>query len=107
MDAQILHPHPHAVKHGRFVAPTPEAQAAEEAKVQRQIGRNYYRRGYDLDACTTDAMTQGWLACEAAGERFGWQLSKAARGEQAYYAEMARDGAARFVNWNSGAEGGW
>ena len=101
MNGTMIHPHPHAVKHGRYVAPTAEAQAAEEAKVQRQIGRNYYRRGYSINACTTDAMTAGWVACESAGGRFGWQRSESARGEQAYYAEMMRDGAYQAVNWNS------
>ncbi len=87
----MLHPHPHAVKHGRYVAPTAEAQAAEEAKLQRQMGQNFYRRGYDLDACTSDYMADGWLACEAAGERFGWKRSKAARGEDLYWLGMMQE----------------
>ncbi len=88
MNATMLHPDPHAVKHGRYVAPTPEAQEAAEAAFLRQVGRNYYRRGYDLDACNTDEETAGWLACEAAGERFGWKRSKDARGEDAYWRAM-------------------
>lgn len=81
----MLHPHPHAVKHHRYVAATPEAQAAEEAKVQRQIGRNYYRRGRGFDACTTPAMKDGYLAEQG-------------RCEDAYWACMMADASAS-VNW--------
>ena len=105
MSTTMLHPDPHAVKHARFVAPTPEAQEAAEREFLRQVGRNYYRRGYDLSACNTDEETAGWLACEAAGERFGWKRSTAARGADAYYAGMmAEASTVRCVNWNSGAE---
>jgi hypothetical protein len=47
----------------RFVAATEEQQAETE----RQIGRNLYRRGRGLNACTTDDMTAGWLAEERNG----------------------------------------
>ena len=105
MSALIVTPHEHAVKHNRFVAPTPEAQDAAEREFLRQVGRNYYRRGYDLSACNTDEETAGWLACEAAGERFGWKRSTAARGADAYYAGMmAEASSVQCVNWNSGAE---
>ncbi len=88
MDAQILHPHPHAVKHQRFVAATPEQQAETE----RQIGRNLYKRGKPLRECVTDEMAAGWLAAER-------------KGADDYYAAMQRQASAvKFVNWNSGAE---
>ena len=55
-------------------------------------GRELYKRGKSLEECVTDEMTQGWLDTEA-------------RCEAAYWRGMMRDGAAKFVNWNSGAEG--
>ena len=101
MSATSIAPHPHAVKHQRFVAATPEGQA----ELERQVGRNLYRRGRMIDACTTDEMADGWLSCESAGERFGWQRSKEARGADAYgRAMMAHASAVEFVNWNSGSE---
>lgn len=68
MSATMLHPHPHAVKHGRYVAPTPEAQAAAAVEFERQLGRNLYRRGKPVGECTTDEMKAGWIAASAAGE---------------------------------------
>ena len=87
MNATMLQPDPHAVKHGRFVPARPN----EAEEQERQIGRNLYRRGRDISECVTDYMTAGYLAEEA-------------RCEDAYWREMMRDGAVKFVNWNSGAE---
>ena len=95
MNDLIMRPHEHAVKHGRYVAPTPEAQAAATADMERQIGRNLYKRGKPLRDCVTDEMAAGWLAAER-------------KGADDYYAAMQRQASAyKAVNWNSGAEGGW
>ena len=59
----MLQPDPHAVKHQRFVAAT----EAQQADLERQIGRNLYKRGKPLRECVTDEMTAGWLAAEAKG----------------------------------------
>lgn len=72
MSATMLHPHPHAVKHQRFVAPT-----ADPADLERQIGRNLYRRGKPLSECVTDEMAGGWLAAEQAGEDAYWRCMMA------------------------------
>ena len=77
MNDLIMHPHEHAVKHGRFVAATPEAQAAAEAEVQRQIGRNLYRRGKPIECCVTDDMVQGYLDAEAKGADAYWRAMMA------------------------------
>ena len=87
MNDPIMHPHEHAVKHGQFVAATEE----DQERFERELGRNLYRRGKPLRECRTDYMTAGYLAEEA-------------RCEDAYWREMMRDGAVKFVNWNSGAE---
>ena len=84
MNSTMLQPDPHAVKHQRFVAAT----EAQQADLERQIGRNLYRRGRDISECVTDEMAAGYLAEEA-------------RCEDAYWREMMRDGAVKFVNWNS------
>ena len=84
MNATMVTPHEHAVKHGRFVAARPN----EAEEQERQIGRNLYRRGRDISECVTDYMTAGYLAEET-------------RCEDAYWREMMRDGAVKFVNWNS------
>jgi len=68
MNTQIMHPHEHAVKHNRYVAATADAQA----EMERQIGRNLYRRGRRITACTTDDMTAGWLAAERNGADAYW-----------------------------------
>lgn len=73
MNDTMVTPHPHAVKHGRFVAATPEGQA----ELERQIGRNLYRRGRGLDACVTDDMAAGYLAAEAAGADAYWRAMMA------------------------------
>jgi len=83
MPFPIMHPHPHAVKHNRVGAPTAEAQA----DMERQIGRNLYRRGRGFDACTTPAMKDGYLAEQG-------------RCEDAYYRAMMADASAlKSVNW--------
>ena len=41
MNAGMVAPHEEAVKHRRFVAAT----AAQEAELERQIGRNLYKLG--------------------------------------------------------------
>ena len=74
MSVTMLHPDPHAVKHNRFVAATAEAAA----DMERQIGRNLYRRGKPLRECSTDDMVGGWLAEEQ-------------RGADAYYLCMMRE----------------
>lgn len=63
MSESMLAVHPHAVKHGRFVASTAEAQA----ELERQVGRSLYRRGKPLRECVTDDMAAGWIAAERAG----------------------------------------
>lgn len=65
--------HPHAIKHGRFVAPSEEQQA----DLERQVGRSLYRRGRDLSECVTDDMTAGYLAAEAAGADAYWRCMMA------------------------------
>ena len=68
MNDPIMHPHEHAVKHQRFVAATPEQQA----DLERQIGRNLYRRGRALSECVSDEMAAGWLSEEARCESQYW-----------------------------------
>ena len=63
MNTNIVMPHEHAVKHNRYVAATAEAQA----DLERQVGRNLYRRGKPLRECASDDMVGGWLAEEARG----------------------------------------
>lgn len=69
MSTTMLTPHPHAVKHGRFVAATAEQQTS----LERQIGRSLYMRGRDLSECVTDEMTAGWLAAERKGADDYWK----------------------------------
>lgn len=73
MSNTMLHPHPSAVKHGRFVAATPEGQA----ELERQVGRGLYRRGKPLSECVTDDMTAGWLAAERKGADDYWRAMMA------------------------------
>lgn len=63
MNDTMVSPHEHAVKHQRFAAPT----EAQQADMERQIGRNLYRRGKPIEYCVTDDMTAGYLAAEAKG----------------------------------------
>ena len=91
MSDTIVMPHPHAVKHGRVIAAT----AADQERLERDMGRNLYKRGKPLSGCVTDEMAAGWLAAER-------------KGADDYYAAMQRQASAyKAVNWNSGAEGGW
>ena len=88
MNATMLQPDPHAVKHQRFVAATAE----DQERFERELGRNLYKRGKPLRECRTDYMAAGWLAAERAGA-------------DAYYKAMQRQASEfRCVNWNSGAE---
>lgn len=73
MNATMVHPHEHAVKAGRFVPATPEGQA----EMERQIGRNLYRRGKPVEYCVTDEMTQGYLDAEAKGADAYWKAMMA------------------------------
>jgi hypothetical protein len=52
-----------AIHARRFVAAT----EAQQVDFERQTGRNLYRRGFPLSACSTDDMTAGWLAEERRG----------------------------------------
>ena len=86
MNATMLAESTKTAKNTRFV---PAAAPDEQEKIERQIGRNLYRRGRGLDACVTDDMARGWLDAEAAGA-------------DAYYAAMQRQASEfRCVNWNS------
>ena len=68
MSNTILVPDAHAVKHGRFIAPTVEAQNASEFALGRQAYRQGKRRGY----CFTEAMTAGWDAAFDDGADVYW-----------------------------------
>ena len=88
MNATMLHPDPHAVKHQRFVAATED----DQERFERELGRNLYKRGKPLRECRTDYMVAGWLAAER-------------KGADDYYRAMQRQANEfRCVNWNSGAE---
>ena len=63
MNDPIMHPHEHAVKHGRFVAATED----DQERFERELGRNLYKRGKPLRECRTDYMAAGWLAAERKG----------------------------------------
>lgn len=63
MSDTMVTPHPHAVKHQRFVAAT----EADQERFERELGRNLYKRGKPLRECRTDYMTAGWLAAERKG----------------------------------------
>ena len=60
MNTGMVAPHEEAVKHRRFVA----ASAEQQDDLERQIGRNLYRRGRSISDCTTDEMAAGYLAEE-------------------------------------------
>jgi len=62
---------------GRYVAKDEFAQ-----------GKHLFRTGEPIDACASDEQLDGWLYCEANGEKFGWMRSPAARGEDAYWLGM-------------------
>lgn len=79
MNAAMIAPSPTNSK--RFVAPVSDYEA----------GRALYKRGKRLADCASDEAARGWLDAER-------------KGADDYYASMARDGAAKFVNWNSGAD---
>ena len=75
MNASMVAPVQSKVNAKRFVAPRSEFDQ----------GKYNYRHGLDLTSCATEDMTDGWLACEEAGERFGWMRSPDAHGADAYY----------------------
>ena len=56
MNASMVTPHEHAVKHNRFVAATEFEQ-----------GKHNYRCGLPLASCVTPDMEAGWVAAEEAG----------------------------------------
>ena len=78
MTSPTLSPTAPKVNAKRFVAPRSEFDQ----------GKHNYRHGLDLATCATDDMTEGWLSCEANGERFGWMRSADARGADAYWLAM-------------------
>lgn len=87
MNTSMVSPAAPRVNHKRFVAPRSEFDQ----------GKYNYRHGIDLAGCATDDMADGWLFCEANGERFGWQASPAAKGEDAYWRAMMQQASDREV----------
>ena len=87
MNASMVAPVQSKVNAKRFVAPRSEFDQ----------GKYNYRHGIDLAGCATDDMADGWLFCEANGERFGWQSSPAAKGEDAYWRAMMQQASDREV----------
>lgn len=90
MNSTMLHPDPHAVKHNRFVP----------AESEWEQGKRLYNQRKPITACTTDEMAEGW--CAAAD----------LAGFMAYSRHMEAEGvpaaqAFAFVDWNSGAKGGY
>lgn len=78
MNAPMVAPVQPKVNAKRFVAPRSEFDQ----------GKYNYRHGLGLESCATNDMTDGWLSCEEAGERFGWMRTPAARGEDMYWQSM-------------------
>ncbi len=87
MTTPILAPSQPKVNAKLFVAPRSEFDQ----------GKYNYRHGIDLAGCATDEMTEGWLFCEANGERFGWQCSPAAKGADNYWQAMMQQASDREV----------
>ena len=87
MTSPTLSPTAPKVNAKRFVAPRSDYDQ----------GKHNYRHGLDLDSCVTDDMADGWLFCEANGERFGWMRSPDARGADAYYRVMMAQASDREV----------
>ena len=87
MTTPTLAPAAPKVNAKRFVAPRSEFDQ----------GKHNYRHGIDLAGCATDEMTEGWLFCQEHGERFGWQASPAAKGEDAYWRAMMQQASDREV----------
>ena len=83
MSTNSLHPHPEAVKKGRYVAPPTDEQRREFEQ-----GKRAYRNGWSKYACSSDDMVAGWEFCKEHGERHGWMRSRSASGADAYYREM-------------------
>ena len=61
MSQAVYHPHPHAVKHNRFVAPTEFEQ-----------GRLAYRTGKRRSVCVSDEMRDGWDVAAGKGADAYW-----------------------------------
>lgn len=87
MNALMVAPVQPKVNAKRFVAPRSEFDQ----------GKHNYRHGLDLASCATSDMTDGWLSCEEAGERFGWMRSPDARGADLYGLAMMRQASDREV----------
>lgn len=86
-------PHPALnIKGARFVPANPPTDKQTQYKLDYQIGHNLYRRDHRMAECANDAQRDGYKDAMDAGA-------------DAYYASMARDGAYKAVNWNSGSEG--
>ena len=67
MNATMIAPNGSKIN-GRFVPASPDGGA----ELERQIGRNLYRRGRPLSECASDDMAAGWLAEEAKCESQYW-----------------------------------
>ena len=52
MNATMVTPHEHAVKHGRFVP----------AESEWEQGKRLYNQRKPITTCTTDEMAEGWCA---------------------------------------------
>ena len=79
------------------VAPKVNAKRFVAPRSEFDQGKHNYRHGLDLATCATDDMADGWLSCQEAGERFGWQSSPAAKGEDAYWRAMMQQASDREV----------
>ena len=67
MNATMIAPNGSKIN-GRFVPASPDSGA----ELERQIGRNLYRRGRALSECVSDEMAAGWLSEEARCESQYW-----------------------------------
>ena len=90
MNSTMVHPNTESVKRGRFVAPLSEWEQ----------GKALYAARRPISECVTDEMAEGW--CAAAD----------LAGFMAYSRHMEAEGvpaaqAFAFVDWNSGAKGGY
>lgn len=65
MSHTMIHPDPHAVKHGRFVAPT----EAEQEAAEKELGRKAYSAGKRRIYCFTPDMHAGWDEMFEAGRQ--------------------------------------
>ena len=80
MNATMIAPNGSKIN-GRFVPASPDSGA----ELERQIGRNLYRRGKPLSECASDDMAAGYLAEEARCEDMYWLcMMRAASTEEVY-----------------------